>query len=372
MHYVFTAKGIVMPLAAFGIFGWCMHEGGGIEAMSLVSKGKPRTMNLGWSIMSGINVIMGGLSPLLVNQPDLARYCQKPSHAGIASGFCLFASSLITFFLGLASTTSIQAVWGVAYWNVWDLLDAILDHYWTPGSRAGVFFVGFAFVLGTVAHNFGANSIPFGADMTGIFPKWLTIRRGQILCAILGVVTVPWKLMSSASQFLSFLGSYNIFMAPTCAVMIVDYFYVRRGNIHVPSCYDGRKGGLYWFSYGVHWLGVFAWAAGASMGIPGLIGEYQPQAINDAARKMYMMGWVLTFTTAAVVYATVTSFTKIRLFPSAHEDSPKTWEWLAEGGKEGFYEEEGERGFYTSTGVATMSGEFDAEKAHADTRETVG
>ena len=54
--------------------------------------------------------------------------------------------------------------------------------------------------------------------MTGLFPQYLTIRRGQVLCAILGFALVPWKLVATADKFITFLGSYNIFMAPLCAV----------------------------------------------------------------------------------------------------------------------------------------------------------
>lgn len=270
IHYVFTVKGFTMPIAAFAIFGWCMANGGGLQAMDQASQvAKQIETPLGWSIMSGINVIFGSLSPMLVNQPDLARYCKKPRDAGPIQGVSVFVASVIVFFLGLASTTSMQSKFGEAYWNIWDLLDAILDHYWTPGGRAGVFFVALAFLLGVFATNFGANSIPFGADMTGLFPKWLTIRRGQVLCALLGVAVVPWKLIANAEAFLSFLGSYNIFMAPLCAVIIVDYAFIRKGNIHVPSCYDGSKRGLYYFWSGVNWVGAAAWLLGTTMGIPG-------------------------------------------------------------------------------------------------------
>lgn len=48
----------------------------------------------------------------------------------------------------------------------------------------------------------------------------MTIRRGQILCAVLGIAIVPWELLANAEKFLSFLGSYNIFMAPLCAVSL--------------------------------------------------------------------------------------------------------------------------------------------------------
>lgn len=330
-----------MPAAAFGLFGWCMAYGTGISSIN-ASDGTASGNSLGWSIMSGINVVMGLLSPMLVNQPDLARYTKLPRDAGWPQGLCCFVAAIIVFFLGLASTTSMQGVWGEAYWNPWDLLDAILDHYWTAGARAGVFFVAFSFLLGVFATNFGCNSIPFGADMTGLFPKFLTIRRGQILCAVLGIAVVPWELIAGAEAFLSFLGSYNIFMAPLCGVIIVDYVYARRGNIHVPSLYDGSRKSLYWFTGGVNLLGVFAWCGGTVMGLPGLVGQYQPQLISQAALHMYNLGWVLTFVSAAVIYAVCVTIVKPKIVPAGRQGMPMGREWLANEGREGFFDGERE------------------------------
>jgi NCS1 family nucleobase:cation symporter-1 len=133
-------------------------------------------------------------------------------------------------------------------------------------------------------------------------------------------------------------------MAPLCAVIMVDYFIVRKGNIHIPSCYIGNKTGLYWFWSGINWVGAAAWLLGTTMGIPGLIGQYQPQLINDAARYMYMMGWLLTFFTSAVLYYVATMFIKPRVFPSGFEDTPLKWEWLANDGREGFFDGERDGG----------------------------
>lgn len=361
IQFLFTVKGFIMPVAAFGLFGWCMAYGTGISSIN-ASDGTTNGTPLGWSIMSGVNVVMGLLSPMLVNQPDLARYTKRPRDAGWPQGLCCFAAQIIVFFLGLASTTSMQGAWGVAYWNPWDLLDAILDHYWTAGARAGVFFVSFSFLLGVFATNFGCNSIPFGADMTGLFPKFLTIRRGQILCAILGIAVVPWELIAGAEAFLSFLGSYNIFMAPLCGVIIVDYVYARRGNIHVPSLYDGSRKSLYWFTGGVNLLGVFAWGGGTVMGLPGLVGQYQPQLVTQAALNMYDLGWVLTFVSAAVIYAVCVTIVKPKVVPAGRQGTPLGREWLANEGREGFFEGEREEmeaieGRETEVGSGSAGGE---------------
>ena len=76
----------------------------------------------------------------------------------------------------------------------------------------------------------------------------------------------------------------------TLQVIIVHYIFAVRGNLHVPSLYDGSKSGLYRYWSGVNWLAVFAWCGGAIMGIPGLVGQYSPELVSEAAMNMYQMG----------------------------------------------------------------------------------
>ncbi|KAF9889716.1 hypothetical protein FE257_007022 [Aspergillus nanangensis] len=343
IHWLFTAKGIIMPLVTFGLFGWCMAYGTGIRSIALASppsQSATPPVPLGWAVMDGINVIMGSLSPMLINQPDLSRYCKRPKDAGWPQGAAVFFSKVIVLFLGLAATASIQGAWGTAYWNIWDLLGAILDHYWTPAARCAVWLVAFTFLFSQFGTNFGANSIPFGADMTGLFPRVLTIRRGQVLCAVLGVAVLPWQLIANAEAFLSFLSSYNIFMAPLCAIIIVDYVFARKGNIHIPSLYNASRGSLYWFWSGTNWLGVLAWCAGVAMGLPGLVGKYEPERVSMAAINMFKMGFILTFVTASVVYLVLVKVLPVRVFPQALEGMAVEWEYLAKEGRDGFLEEE--------------------------------
>ncbi|KAH7034603.1 NCS1 nucleoside transporter [Microdochium trichocladiopsis] len=363
IQLLFTIKGFTMPAAAFGLFGWCMAYGTGLSSLDLANAGGVKAAGaraIGWNIMSGINVILGTLSPMVINQPDLARYCKKPWHAGSLQGVAVFVTKILVFFLGLASTASIQGAWGKAYWNLWDLLDAILDHYWTPAARAGVFFVSFTFLFGVLGTNFGANSIPFGADLNGLFPRYMTIKRGQVLCAVLGIAVVPWKLLANAQAFLSFLGSYNIFMAPLCAVVITHYWVVQKGNIHVPSLYDGTKGATYWYWGGVNWIACFAFAAGVSFGLPGLVANYQPQAVSDAGKNMYTLGWILTFTASAVGYSVLTYFIKLRIVPAAFESVPMGYEYLGKEGRDGFFD--GERTVSDGSPVMSSSPVMTMEK----------
>ncbi|KAF2730613.1 NCS1 nucleoside transporter [Polyplosphaeria fusca] len=354
IHYVFTIKGLIMPFVTFGFFGWCMAHGAGlstIDTQNAAGQKAASATTTGWAIMNGINVVMGTLSPMLVNQPDLSRYCKKPRDAGWLQGASVFSAKILIFFLGLAATSSIQGAYGKAYWNMWDLNDAILDHNWTPLARFSIFLVAFSFFFSAVGTNLGANSIPFGADLTGLFPRYLTIRRGQVLCAVLSVALVPWKLIATAQTFITFLGSYSIFMAPLCAVIIVDYAVAKKGNIHVPSLYRGDKGELYWFVGGVNLLGVFAWCGGTVMGMPGLVAAYSPKLVPQAGKDMYKLGWILTFITAAVVYLIGIKIWKPRVYPRGYEDVPGTWEYLCRDGRDGFFDGERDLPVYEGESV---------------------
>ncbi|KAK6834346.1 hypothetical protein PG987_009040 [Apiospora arundinis] len=343
IRHLFTIKGIIMPIATFGFFGWAMANGAGLGSLDTANRAGEKaaaTTTLGWAVMNGINVIMGTLSPMLVNQPDLARYCQKPWHAGALQGIVAFTAKVLVLFLGLASTAILTPTLGKAYWNLWDLLDAILDHYWGPAARGGVFLVSLSFLVAVIATNFGSNSIPFGADLTGLFPRYMTIKRGQVLCAILGVAVVPWELLASAQAFLSFLGSYNIFMAPLCGIIITDYVWAKAGNYHIPSAYNGTKSGAYWYWGGINWIAVLAWVGGMSLGLPGLVAQYQPQAVSQAAKDLYKLGWIITFTAASVLYAVMTFFIKPRILPAGYEGVPLSFEYMAKNGREGFLDGE--------------------------------
>ena len=125
---------------------------------------------------------------------------------------------------------------------LWDPLKPI-DHW---DNRAAAFFVSFAFTLGTLGTNVSANSLSAGNDMTALWPRYINIRRGQVICAFLGGWALcPWEILArcvrlrsnswdsfprrqphsmlcSASGFLSFMSGYTVFIGPITGIMITD------------------------------------------------------------------------------------------------------------------------------------------------------
>jgi NCS1 nucleoside transporter family len=79
---------------------------------------------------------------------------------------------------------------------------------------------------------------------------------------ILGVISIIGAtFFGLLSQFTTFLVTISALFAPVFAIMIVDYYLVKRGD------YDAdllrRSGGRFWYTGGVNVLAVAAWAVGA-------------------------------------------------------------------------------------------------------------
>ncbi|CAK7207552.1 hypothetical protein SEUCBS139899_010362 [Sporothrix eucalyptigena] len=332
IKFLFAVESILCPLACIGVFAWCVHYGGGLSIDSVSATVPVTGSALGWGMLNGINSCLGVTSALLVNQPDLTRYTRRPKDAGWRQAFSIFASKTLIFFFGIGATAAVQAKFGEAYWNQWDLLNAVLDRFWGPGARAGVFFASVGFSLSVLGVNIGCNAIPFGADVTGLLPRVFKIVRGQLFCGIISLAIVPWKLLTSGAGFITFLGSYNIFIAPICGIIITDYYLIKKGNIHVPSLFQPAVGALYYYTRGWNIKALVCWVCAATFGIPGLIGSYHHTWVGSAATKIYEMGWIITFFAASALYYGVNMALPAQVMPKGYSSttvSEKSFESFA-------------------------------------------
>ncbi|CAK7227792.1 hypothetical protein SCUCBS95973_006661 [Sporothrix curviconia] len=113
---------------------------------------------------------------------------------------------------------------------------------------------------------------------------------------------VPWKIIASATTFLTFLGSYTVFLMPICGTMIVDYWVLRRGNMHVPSLYTIAAGTPYRYWHGWNPRAVAAWVAGVAFTVHGIAGSLDPHAVDQASKNMYKLGFLLSLLMGSLVY----------------------------------------------------------------------
>jgi nucleobase:cation symporter-1, NCS1 family len=115
---------------------------------------------------------------------------------------------------GIAVTSAGEVLYGEILWDPLRLIDK-----WD--NRAAAFFASFSFILATLGTNISANSLSAANDMTVLFPNYIDIKRGQIICAIIGGWALcPWEILASAPGFLSFMSGYTVFLGPFAGMWV--------------------------------------------------------------------------------------------------------------------------------------------------------
>jgi NCS1 family nucleobase:cation symporter-1 len=259
---------------------------------------------LSWAWLGALNSALGNYATLGVNIPDFTRYA-KNERAQYIQLIILPVGFTLASFVGIAATSAGIALYGQVLWDPLKLID-----HWD--NRAAAFFASFSFTLGTLGTNISANSLSAGNDMTALWPRYINIRRGQVICAFLGGWALcPWEILASATGFLSFMGGYTVFLGPITGIMVTDYWLVHRTHVDVPSMY--RPHGRYRYTYGANWRAAAAMIVSVPLTLPGLINSINTNIHVGVGARLFDIAYLLGFTLASAVY-----FTLSRLFP-AHE-----------------------------------------------------
>ncbi|KAA8909366.1 hypothetical protein TRICI_004532 [Trichomonascus ciferrii] len=304
LRHLFTVKSVLVPLAGLGVVIWAAVENNGINSNVLVDKSvRGSTHTFAFAVLGQMNAVFGATSALVVTVPDLARYASDSKAQIWGQMLGLPIAQTICAAFGILTTAAVKEMWNEDYWNVYDLLNGILDHGYTSRARAGVFFAAFAFAFATLGTTIACNIIPFAADVTCLMPKYINVVRGQLLCLLIAFAIVPWRIMADATTFVQFLGGYSIFQGSVVGIMSVDYLLLRKGNLDLRSLYTYDKHAAYYFKWGINWRAIFAFIVGFALPFPGFVADLAGSTgVAQGAFDMYQMGWLLSITTGSLSY----------------------------------------------------------------------
>lgn len=203
---------------------------------------------------------------------------------------------------------------------------------YTSCNRAGCFFIAACFAYSAIFSSIFENSLPAGNDIAALFPKYLTVRKGFFICAVVSFAINPWYLLGSASIFISFLASYQIFLSSITGVLLCHYYIVARGYLEIEDLYTARKNGVYQYFRGWNWRAYLAYVIGIIPNFYGFlnnIGVSAPEGVVKAYYFAYPIGLAVSF--AVYWIACVVSPPTLR-FPLREWHEPKDYVRMEERG----------------------------------------
>ncbi|RDA94767.1 hypothetical protein CP533_6742, partial [Ophiocordyceps camponoti-saundersi (nom. inval.)] len=307
IRHLFTVKAYVVPPAAIGFLAWAVVRAGGVGPI-LGQPSSLRGSELAWEMVRGIMTSIANFSTLIVNDCDFTRFARRPVDAMWSQFLGIPICFAVTSFIGIIVSSSSTIIYGESIWDPVDLLGRFLDDG-GAAQRFGVFVIAFAFALAQLGTNIAANSVSAGSDMAALLPRYINIRRGGYLCAVIGLAMCPYNLMSSANRFVTYLSSYSVFLSSIAGVIITDYYVVRRGFLDVGDLYHARHSGPYYYTRGINFRAYVAYVAGILINVVGFAGAVGRQ-VPEAATYIYRLDFFCGLFVSSVVY-----WALCRLFP---------------------------------------------------------
>jgi len=230
--------------------------------------------------------MVGFWATVALNIPDFTRYArsQKAQLWGQALG--LPTTMTLYAFIGVAVTSASVLIFGEPVWDPVVLLGRL--------NRPVVALISLvALLIATLTTNVAANVVSPSNDFSNLNPRRISFRAGGMITGIIGVLIMPWKLLSDANAYIfGWLVGYSSLLGPIAGIMIADYFVLRGCRLDVTALYSTE--GPYRYSNGVNWRAVAALAGGVAIALVGL--WIQP------LRWLYDYAWFVGFFVSAAAY----------------------------------------------------------------------
>jgi NCS1 family nucleobase:cation symporter-1 len=190
-------------------------------------------------------------------------------------------------FIGVACTSASVVIFGHPIWDPVELLGKF-------NQPLVAFIALIALLIATLTTNVAANVVSPSNDFANLNPRRISFRTGGMITGVVGVLMMPWKLLSDLSSYVfGWLVGYSALLGPIAGVMIADYFLVRRSLLKLDDLY--RRNGVYEYDNGINPRAVAALVAGIAVALLGLV--------IPPLRLLYDYAWFVGFGVSGAMYA---------------------------------------------------------------------
>ncbi len=230
--------------------------------------------------------MVGFWSTVALNIPDFTRYAKSQRAQMIGQAMGLPTAMTLYAFIGVAVTSASALIFGAPIWD-----PVVLLGKFNQPAVALIALV--ALLLATLNTNVAANVVSPSNDFSNLRPSLISFRTGGLITGVVGIVMMPWKLISDFSSYIfGWLVGCSALLGPIAGIMICDYYLVRRRQLAVEELY--QRGAAYEYLGGFNPKAVMALVAGIAVA---LIGLGVP-----TVRWLYDYAWFIGFVVSGGLY----------------------------------------------------------------------
>ncbi|MDO4169097.1 MAG: NCS1 family transporter [Lachnospiraceae bacterium] len=250
--WVGNIGGVVIILAMFYLLYVCVTQQGDVIATKLLHK----EGSWGMPFVAAIIAFFGNSTTVMLNAGDYSREV-KPGYSAVKRG--------VSYFIAMVPTTVMLGMIGAMACTATGVANPISAFYEMVDNKI-ILVVTLCFIIfAQLSTNLASNVIPPAYAFMDTFN--MKHKTAVILVGILAVCTCPWILTndSSAAGLDLFVKIYTAFFGPIFAVLITEYFILRRRKVtqaDLDDLYDDNGNHA-----GVNWAAIIAIIVGAIIGL---------------------------------------------------------------------------------------------------------
>lgn len=279
------AAPIVLIMAA-ALMVWIVNQANGFGPI-LSDPGKLTTFKDFFPVfIPSLTGMIAFWSTLSLNIPDFTRFGKGQREQIVGQALGLPTTMTVFSSMGVIITSATVVLYGKA---IWDPAEILLKF-----SNPIILFISLlGIVMATLAVNIAANVVSPANDFSNLAPKYVSFKTGGLITGIIGILIMPWKLMSDPSMYIfNWLGVYSGFLGPIAAVMIADYYILRDKELQLTDLY--LEQGAYTYKRGFNPAAILALAAGIGVA---LVGKFVP-----SLAWLFSYSWFVGFGVSFVAY----------------------------------------------------------------------
>ncbi|HWB32311.1 MAG TPA: NCS1 family nucleobase:cation symporter-1 [Acidobacteriaceae bacterium] len=274
-----------MILMSLLLLGFVLHRAGGVGPLLAAPDQFHSSGEFVRFFFPALTGMVGYWATLSLNIPDFTRYAKSQGAQIVGQAFGLPVAMTLFSMLGIVCTSASTVIFGKAIWSPVELLGQF--------NQPFLAFLGLiALLVATLNVNIGANVVGPSNDFANLFPRFISFRTGGLITGAIGLLIMPWRLMSSSHNYIGWLVDYSAVLGPVAGIMIADYIFLRKTRLDVEDLY--HREGQYEYQNGVNPRAVIALLAGVAAA---LVGRFLPQF-----EVLFKLAWFVGFGVAAMVY----------------------------------------------------------------------
>ena len=210
------------------------------------------------ALITVTGTVFAYFSVVLVNFGDFSRYVKNESE--LKKGNLSLILNLIIFsFFAVFIVVGSDVILNKNLENMERILTNPSDIIGKFNDILITIIVLFFIIVASASTNLIANYIPAQNSLLNFSPNKLSLKSVSVIIGILGfIIGIFWLPLLSQLGILSFVDTAGSFFGPLFGIIVVDYYFIKKGNLINKDIFSSDDNSAYFYSNGWHIKAIYS------------------------------------------------------------------------------------------------------------------